>query len=112
MGLITPKCTCSQVTDVIEILFVKVTLVDGRTLLKWLEVANGSSAVKIGDEAGSLAELLVEQVTYIYLFQWFLAQPTCLMFLTIDCCKFMCSMFSDLDSYFLRFCPRSHVFLT
>lgn len=45
----------------------KVTLVDGRTLLRWLEVANGSAHVNISDEAGSLAELLVEQVTYAYL---------------------------------------------
>ncbi|KAG0562933.1 hypothetical protein KC19_9G184100 [Ceratodon purpureus] len=39
-----------------------VTLVDGRTLLKWLDVASGSTFVNIGDEAGSLAELLVEQI--------------------------------------------------
>ena len=45
----------------------KVTLVDGRTLLKWLEVANGLTLANIGDEAGSLAELLVEQVIYVYL---------------------------------------------
>lgn len=42
----------------------KVTLVDGRTLLKWIEVANRSTLTQFGDEAGSLAELLVEQVTY------------------------------------------------
>ncbi len=54
-------------TDVIEVLFMKVTLVDGRTLLKWLEIASGSMLANIGDEAGSLAELLVEQVTYVYL---------------------------------------------
>lgn len=38
-----------------------VTLVDGRTLLKWIEVANRSTLTQFGDEAGSLAELLVEQ---------------------------------------------------
>ena len=47
--------------------FMKVTLVDGRTLLRWLEVANESTLVNLGDETGSLAELLVEQVTYTYL---------------------------------------------
>jgi hypothetical protein len=41
----------------------KVTLVDGRTFLKWLDVAGGSTSVNIGEEAGGLAELLVEQVT-------------------------------------------------
>lgn len=55
----------------------QVTLVDGRTLLRWLEVANGATLANIGDEAGSLAELLVEQVTHIYLLQLLLsAQPT------------------------------------
>lgn len=39
-----------------------VTLVDGRTLLKWLDVAGGSTSVNIGEEAGGLAELLVEQI--------------------------------------------------
>ena len=51
----------------IEVLFMKVILVDGRTLIKWLEVASGSTFVNIGDEAGSLAELMVEQVIYVSL---------------------------------------------
>lgn len=46
----------------IAVLNQMVTLVDGRTLLRWLEVANGATLANIGDEAGSLAELLVEQI--------------------------------------------------
>jgi len=57
----------------------KVTLVDGRTLLRWLEVANGSTLVNIGDEAGILAELLVEQVTYTYLLNFFIDAANFLM---------------------------------
>lgn len=54
----------------------KVTLVDGRTLLRWLEVANESTHVNFSDEAGSLAELLVEQVPYAFLLYSSSMQPT------------------------------------
>lgn len=41
----------------------KVTVVDGRTLLKWLEAANGTSSTNSNEETSRLSELLVEQVT-------------------------------------------------
>jgi hypothetical protein len=41
----------------------KVTVVDGRTLLKWLEAANATSSTNWDEETSRLSELLVEQVT-------------------------------------------------
>lgn len=46
----------------------KVTVVDGRTLLKWLEAANGTSSTNWDEETSRLSELLVEQVTICLLF--------------------------------------------
>lgn len=84
-----------------------VTLVDGRTLLKWIEVANRSTLTQFGDEAGSLAELLVEQIECADLI--ILSKVDCLQQTQISKCRtaikalnpsaiLECASFGDISS--------------